>query len=98
VVQDPRTQITKTLRVRPGEEALVVLPEDVLSLRFMNPQTREPIAGLELDSWCSREINAMSEALCTDADGGVTIAPTSYPTWIRCHGTSAYQSELLALS
>ncbi|HTF90648.1 MAG TPA: sigma-70 family RNA polymerase sigma factor [Planctomycetota bacterium] len=98
VVLDPRTRIAKTIKVRPGEDALVVLPEDVLSLRFVDPKSGGPVQGLELDTWCPREINAMAETACTDADGNVTIAPTSFPTWIRCHGTDASLSELLALS
>ncbi|HTF90647.1 MAG TPA: hypothetical protein VK843_19670 [Planctomycetota bacterium] len=98
IVEDPRTHLTQSTTLAPGEDKLIVLPEGVLTLRFVDEATRAPLPALEIDTWRPREVSGLSELLVSDANGEIKIAPTSYPVWLRRPGSSTYQSELIPMS
>lgn len=98
VVQDPRSTATRTVRVRPGEEVLVVLPDRPLLLKIVDADSLEPLAEQDLEAWWPRDPAALIESLRSDSEGLVALASTSFPVLLRVPGSSAWQHELVPLS
>jgi hypothetical protein len=98
VVHDPRRNAARTVRVLPGEERRITLSNAAVELHVVDFDTREPLAGVELESWLAREPEALSEPLVTDANGDVAIETPSFPLSIRRRGAAAFQYALIALS
>jgi hypothetical protein len=98
VVQDPRWNVSKSVRIRPGQEERVVLAASALTLHCVDAATQAPRAGLELETWQPRESGGMSDHLRTDSNGDAVFAPTSWPVLVRRPGAAAFQSDLIPLS
>jgi hypothetical protein len=97
-VLDPRRNASRTVRVLPGEERRITLSDAAVELHVVDFDTREPLAGVELESWLAREPEALSEPLVTDANGDVAIETPSFPLSIRGRGAAAFLYALVALS
>jgi hypothetical protein len=97
-VSDPSSGAGHTVRVLPGGEQQVVLSSHPLRVEFVDIDSRQPLAGLELDAWYPTEIDALAHALTTDAHGVAAIAASSYPILLRRPNASLWQSALVPLS
>lgn len=97
-VRHPRSEVERTLSVIPGDEVVVVLPENALRLRVVAGRTRAPVAGLELVSWCPSEVRARTSTSRTDAEGIARFAPSSSPLLVRTPGAKVWQWELVPRS
>jgi hypothetical protein len=94
-VRDSAGAPVKTVRVLPGEDVRITLPDTPITLRLVDDETLVPLAGEDLEFWFPREINAMSEVLRTSRDGIVTIFPSSFPILVRRPGSAVWQGTLV---
>jgi hypothetical protein len=88
----------RTVRLRPGQHVALVLPVQVTTVRLVDADSREPMAGMELDVWFPADPLAMSQAITSDSQGLMALRPSSFPILLRRPRSQLWQEELVPLS
>jgi hypothetical protein len=97
-LRDPRAPDgVQLVQLVPGEQRTVVLGP-LVTLRFVDFVSREPLPGFEVDAWAVREFGSLARALVADSNGVVRLAWSSAPLLLRLPGARAYEAELRPLS
>jgi hypothetical protein len=97
IVHDPRgTGLEQIVALAPGEERMVVLGS-LIELQFVDFDSREPCAELELAAWAPSEPESFARALRTDASGRARLAWTGSPVLVRLARGANFQAELIPL-
>lgn len=97
IVHDPRgAGLEQLVALAPGEERTVVLGA-LIELQFVDFDSREPCAELELAAWAPSEPESFARALRTDASGRARLAWTGSPVLVRLARGANFQAELVPL-
>jgi len=96
-VTDPRTNLKMQVRIKPGEERVIVLSSKTIQVRVAD-EMNKPLSDLHLVWWMPLLDGSTASEASTDAEGLVHLPIVSFPVLLRSAGGEMWQKQWTALS